>query len=101
MKQILKYGHLLPKESKAIPWDRFSVNLIGPYKIIRLGQDEPLILKYLTMTDHSIGWFIIVRNNDKYAATIENLVEQKLLYTCPRLAIIKYDYVNEFLGHAL
>ena len=53
------------------------------------------------MTDHLIGWFIIVRNNDKYAATIENLVKQKNLYTCPRLAIIKYDYVNEFLGHAL
>ena len=43
----------LPKTTyqgaEAIPWCILSVDHIGPYKIIREGQDEPLILKYLTM----------------------------------------------------
>ena len=34
-KKTLKYGKLPAKEAEAIPWDRLSVYLIGPYKIRR------------------------------------------------------------------
>ena len=44
-KQNLKYVELPTKEAEAIPWDRLSVDLIGPYKIRIEGRDDPLILK--------------------------------------------------------
>ena len=44
-KQNLKYGKLPAKEAGAIPWDRLSIDIIGPYKIRREGRDNPLILK--------------------------------------------------------
>ena len=50
-----KYGKLPAKEVEAIPWDRLSVDLIGPYKIRREGNDNPLILKALTMIDLETG----------------------------------------------
>ena len=34
--------------------------LIGPYKIRREGQDDPLILKYLTIVDPANVWFEMV-----------------------------------------
>ena len=34
-KQNLKYVKLPAKEAEAIPWDRLSVDLVGPYKIRR------------------------------------------------------------------
>ena len=44
--------------------------------MIRIGHDDPLILKVITMIDPETGWFEIVHYNDKQAATIENLVEK-------------------------
>ena len=95
-----KYGYLPAKEAEAIPWDRLSVDLIGPYKIKREGHDEPLVLKALTMIDPATGWFEIVQYSDKTAANIANLVEQTWLSRYPRPTIITYDKGNEFLGHA-
>ena len=46
------------------------------------------------------GWFEIVQYNDKQAATIENLIEQKWLFRYPPPTIIMYYRGNEFLGHA-
>ena len=52
------------------------------------------------MIDPETGRFEIVRYNEKYTATIANLVEQTWLcrYPCP--TIITYDQGNEFMGHA-
>ena len=52
------------------------------------------------MIDPETGWFEIVQYNEKQAATISNLVEQKQLCRYPFPTIIMYDQVNEFLGHA-
>ena len=43
-----KYGKLPAKEAEAIPWERLSVDLMGPYKIIIEGHDDSLIIKSLT-----------------------------------------------------
>ena len=59
-KQNLKYGKLTTKKAESISWDRLLVNLIGPYKIIRKGNDEPLMIEELTMVDPAIGWFKII-----------------------------------------
>ena len=58
-KQNLRHGKLPAKEAETIPWDRLSVDLIGPYKIIRADHDDPLIQKDLTMIDLVTGWFEI------------------------------------------
>ena len=39
-KQNKKYGHLPVKEAETVPWDRLSVDLIGPYKINRVGSEK-------------------------------------------------------------
>ena len=49
------------------------MNHIDPYKIIIEGQDEPLILKSITIIDPKTGKLKIVRYNDKQEFTIENL----------------------------
>ena len=85
------YGKLPAKEAEAIPWDRLSVDLVGPYKITREGRDDPLILKSLTSIDPETGWFEIVCNNDKQAAKISNLVEQTWLCNYPGPIIIMYN----------
>ena len=50
---------------EAIPWDRLLVDLIGPHKIRREGNDKPLILKSLTKIDPETIWFEIVQHNEK------------------------------------
>ena len=60
-KQNLKYGKLTAKKAEGIPWDILLVDLIDPYKIIREGHNDPLILKALTMIDLAIRWFKIVQ----------------------------------------
>ena len=45
-----KYGHLPEKAAEAVPWERLCVDLIGPYTIERVGQ-ENLELKAVTMID--------------------------------------------------
>ena len=85
---------------EAIPWDWFLVYLIVPYKIIREGPDEPLIIKALTMINPANGWFEILQYNDKQTATIANLVKKTWLCRYPTSSIITYNQGNEFLGHA-
>ena len=48
-KQKSKYGILNTKKVEATPWDESLVDIIGPYKIIKKGHDNPLILKALTV----------------------------------------------------
>ena len=79
-KKTLKYGKLPAKEVEAIPREILLVDIIGPYKIRREGNDKPLILNALTMIDLATGWFEIVSYNDKQAATISNIVEQTWLF---------------------
>ena len=50
-KQDFRYGNLSAKEAEAIPRDRLLVYFIGRYKTRREYNDDPLILKYLTMID--------------------------------------------------
>ena len=44
-KRNFKYGKLIAKKAEAIPQDRLLVYIIGLYKIIIEGHDNPLILK--------------------------------------------------------
>ena len=75
------------------------VDLIGPYKIIREDNSDPLIIKSLTMIYPATGCFEIIQYKYKYAYTITNLVEQTWLCRYPRPTIINYDHRNDFLGH--
>ena len=100
-KQNLNNGKLLDKEAEAIPWYRLSVDLIDPYKIMRQGHNEPLILKYLTMIDPATTWFEIVQYNYKQEATKKDLVQKTWLCRYLRPTIITYYRGNEFLCHAL
>ena len=77
------YGKLPAKEAEAIPWEILSIDLIGPYKIRREGHKKPFILKTLTILGLETGWFEIVQYNEKQAATIANLIEQKWLFRYP------------------
>ena len=43
-KQNLIYCRLTANKAEYIPWDRLSVDLIGPYKIRKEGHEYPLIL---------------------------------------------------------
>ena len=57
-RKSLKHGLLTPKEVEAIPWGKICVDLIGPYKIRRKGNED-LILKVVTMIDPATEWFEI------------------------------------------
>ena len=59
-----KYGHLPEKTAEAVPWERLCVDLIGPYKIERIGQED-LELKAVTMIDPATSWFEVVQYDDK------------------------------------
>ena len=93
-KKGLKYGHIPAKEAEAIPWNRLSVDIIGPYKIRREGRDQLIILKPLAKIYLATGWFEIMKYKDKQGATIENLVEKKWLCRYPNPTIIAYDHGN-------
>ena len=61
------------------------------YKLIKIrreDRDEPLILKALNVIYLATRWFEIVQYNDKYAATISNLVYQTWLCRYPLPMII-------------
>ena len=68
-KQDLKYGLFPAKEAESISWDLLLLDLIEPYRIIREGHDDPLILKSITMVDPMTGWYEIVWYNNKKVAT--------------------------------
>ena len=57
------YEKLSAKEAEAIPWDRLSVGLIGPYKIRGEGNNNHILLKALTTIETETGWFEIVQYN--------------------------------------
>ena len=64
-KQNFNYVKLPAKEAEAIPWEIFSLDIIGPYKIRIEGHDDPIMIKYLTMIEPETWWFEIVKYNDK------------------------------------
>jgi Integrase zinc binding domain len=39
--KVKKHGWLPPKEAEASPWDKMSIDLIGPYTIRRKGKNDP------------------------------------------------------------
>ena len=92
-----KYGKLPEKEAEAEPWERLSVDLIGPYKIKRQGKPE-LTLWCVTMIDPATGWFEMREIPNKEAITIANLVEQTWLTRYPWPQILTYDRGSEFMG---
>jgi hypothetical protein len=44
-----KYGHLPPKEAEVTPWDKMSINLIGPCTI-RRKENNDLICECITLS---------------------------------------------------
>ena len=92
-----KFGHLPPKEAEATPWDKMCVDLIGPYKIRRKGQDD-LICKCVTMIDPATGWFEIHQFDDKRSITIANIVEQEWFCRYPWPTQVTFDRGSEFMG---
>jgi hypothetical protein len=77
-KQRKKYYGLLPEKiSESTPWDKLSVDLIGPYKIRRTDKTT-LVCRCVTMIDPATGWFEIHQyNDDKRSITVANIVEQE------------------------
>jgi len=43
---IKSYGLLLEKETEAIPWDNLYVDLIRPYKIKNINQDNFMVFNH-------------------------------------------------------
>ena len=64
------------KEAEAIPLDKMCIDLIGPYKIRRKGQ-EPLVCRCVTMIDPATGWFEICQYDDKWSINMANIAEQE------------------------
>ena len=89
-KQHTKYGHLLPKETESIPWERLCVNLIGLYKITPKNSKEQK-LWCVTMINPATNWFKIKQIKSKDAATVANVVEQTWLTRYPWPTIIQFD----------
>ena len=96
-RNVKKYEILSPKEAESIPWDKLCVDLIGPYKIRRKGQED-LILKAVTMMDPATGWFEIHQYEDKKAMTIASIVEQEWFCRYPWPSQITLDRGKEFIG---
>jgi transposase InsO family protein len=97
-KRNKKYGHMPEKEAEAIPWDKLCVDLIGPYKIRRKGQED-LVCRAVTMIDPATGWFEVHQYDDKRSITVANIVEQEWFCRYPWPTQITYDRGSEFIGH--
>ena len=93
-----KYGHMPEKEAEAIPWDKMCIDLIGPYKIRRKGQ-EPLVCRCVTMIDPATGWFEICQYDDKRSITVANIAKQEWFSRYLWPSQITYDQGSEFIGH--
>ena len=65
----------------------------------RKGMEEKLHLKSLTMIGTIIGWFQVLRYDDKRAITITNLVETTWLSTYPRPIETTYYQGKVFIVH--
>ena len=92
-----KYGLLPPKEAESTPWDKLCVDLIGPYKIRRKGQDD-LICRCVTMIDPATGWFEIQQYDDKQSITVANIIEQEWFSRYPWPTQVTFDRGSEFIG---
>ena len=86
-----------PKEAEATPWNKMCVDLIGPYKIRRKGQ-ETLVCKCVTMIDPATGWFEIHQYDDKRSISIANIVEQEWFSRYPWPTQVTFDRGSEFMG---
>lgn len=99
-KSSKKYGHLPEKEAEATPWERLCVDLIGPYTMQIIEEDnssKKSILWAVTMIDPATGWFEVKQIQDKEPGTVANAVEQAWLTRYPWPAVIVYDNGTEFL----
>ena len=84
-----KKGKLTAILAEEILWYEICVDPIGPYKIIRKGE-ETLILKAVNIIDPLTGWFEITQYKDKKSMKIANLVETTRLVCCPWPVEITY-----------
>ena len=88
-----------------LPYSHYLGHIIGryyrPIYIRREGNDEPLILKALTMIDPATIWFEIIKYKFNQAATIENISEQTWLCRYLRPIITTHEGRNELLSHTL
>ena len=96
-KKVQKFGWLPPKEAESDPWDKLCIDLIGPYKIRRKGQED-LICRCVTMIDPATGWFEIHEYNDKRSITVANITEQEWFSRYPWPTQITFDRGSEFIG---
>ncbi len=96
-RKVKKYGWLPPKDAEAEPWDKMCIDLIGPYKIRRKGQDD-LICRCVTMIDPATGWFEIHEYDDKRSITVANIAEQEWFCRYPWPTQVTFDRGSEFIG---
>ena len=90
-KSSKKYGHLPEKEAEATPWERLCVDLIGPYTLQTIEEDNrstKSTLWAVTMIDPATGWFEVKQIQDKEPGTVANAVEQAWLTRYPWSAVI-------------
>src|SRR5690348_6626278 len=95
-----KYGHLPEKEAEAMPWERLCVDLIGPYTMKVIEEDETknkLTLWAVTMIDPATGWFEVKQLQDKKPGMVANAVEQARLTRYLWPAVVIFDNGTEVL----
>jgi Integrase zinc binding domain len=93
------FGHLPPKKAEEGPWETLCIDLIGPYLIRGLNQqqrDPDLTLHCLTMIDPVTGWFEIAKIPAKRADVIMNVLEFVWLSRYPRPTTVVMDNGREF-----
>ena len=61
-------------------------------------EQEPLILKAVTMIDPAAGWFKIAECDDKHAITAADVAERTWTTRCPQPDNINFDRGKEFVG---
>jgi len=97
-KSSKKYGHLPEKIAEANPWEKLCVDLIGPYKIKNMNNNQNLVLWCLTMIDPATGWLEVKEIQNKDALNIANIVETTWLTQYPWPLELTYDRGTEFMG---
>ena len=75
-KAVQKVWSLTPKSCRSNTWDKFCVDLIGPYKIRRKGKPV-LTCSCVTMIDPKTGWFKLHEVANQQSDTVANIVEQE------------------------
>ena len=87
---INKYGKSPANLADKTPWNKLSIDLLGPY-IIRIKGKEPLILEAVTMIYPVTGWFEVAQYSNKKVMTITSLVETTWLVRFLWPVEITYD----------